>query len=95
MTTTCKLSKSGNDLFSDPTFYRSAVGALQYTTITRPEISFAVNKVCQFMANPLETHWTAVKRILRYLKGSLYQELQLRPAISGQPIPLRGLCDAD
>ena len=71
------------------------MGALQYTTITRPEISFAVNKVCQFMANPLETHWTAVKRILRYLKGSLYQELQLRPAISGQPIPLRGLCNAD
>lgn len=71
MTTTCKLSKSDSDLFSGPTFYRSVVGALQYTTVIRPEISFAVNKVCQFMSNPLDSHWTEVKRILRYLKGSL------------------------
>ena len=95
MTTTCKLSKSGSDLFSDPTLYRSIVGVLQYTTITRPEISFAVNKVCQFMSNPLDTHWTAVKRILRYLKGTPNHGLQLRPAISDQPIPLGGLWNAD
>ena len=67
----CKLTKTGSDIFSDPIMYRLVVGALQYSTITRPELSFVVNKVYQFMANPLEAQWVAVKRILRYLKGSL------------------------
>ena len=55
MVTNCKLSKHGADLFHDPTLYRS-VGALQYAILTRPEISFAVNKVCQYMVNPLDSH---------------------------------------
>ena len=38
---------------------------------TIPEISFSVNKVCQFMSKPSEQHWLAVKRILRYLKGTV------------------------
>ncbi|GAA0162993.1 transmembrane signal receptor [Lithospermum erythrorhizon] len=41
-------------------------------------MSFAVNKACQFMHNPTDLHWQAVKRILRYLKGSITQGLQLR-----------------
>ena len=71
MVSNCKLSRHDADLFHDPTLYRSVVGALQYATLTRPEICFAVNKVCQFMASPLDSHWTVVKRILRYLKGTL------------------------
>ena len=51
--------------------YRSIVGGLQYLTRTRPNISFAVNKVCQFLSQPTEVHWEAVKRILRYVKGTL------------------------
>lgn len=66
-----KLSKIGNDDFDNPTLYRSVVGALQYLAFTRPEISFSVNKVCQFMQSPKESHWNAVKRILRYLGGTL------------------------
>ncbi|RZB80704.1 Heavy metal-associated isoprenylated plant protein 8 [Glycine soja] len=41
----CKLSKSGLETFSDPTLYRSVVGALQYATITRPKLCFSINKV--------------------------------------------------
>lgn len=91
----CKLTKTGSDLFSDPTLYRSVEGALQYLTITRPEISYSVKRVCQFMANPLDPPWTAVKRILRYLKGTMLHGLHLRPAALGKPYPLRALCDAD
>jgi hypothetical protein len=47
------------------------VGALQYLTLTRPAISFAVNKVCQFLHSPTTAHWSAVKRILRYVQGTL------------------------
>jgi hypothetical protein len=45
------------------------VGALQYLTFTRPDICFAVNRVCQFMHAPTDSHWAPVKRILRYLKA--------------------------
>lgn len=76
----------------DAQFYRSIVGALQYVTITRPEISFCVNRVCQFMQNPQESHWLAVKRILRYLHGTLHFGLHLTRSSS---LDLVGYCDAD
>ncbi|KAJ9552510.1 hypothetical protein OSB04_016555 [Centaurea solstitialis] len=70
----------GGDPMNNPALYRSIVGALQYVTITRPEIAYSVNRVCQFMHNPSEHHWTAVKRILRYLKGTLDLGLIFRPS---------------
>ncbi|XP_021996419.1 uncharacterized mitochondrial protein AtMg00810-like [Helianthus annuus] len=48
-------------LLDDPSRYRQTVGALQYATLTRPDIAFAVNKVCQFMHAPTENHWAGVK----------------------------------
>ncbi|XP_062118816.1 uncharacterized mitochondrial protein AtMg00810-like [Humulus lupulus] len=66
-----KLSAQGSDPVQDPQLYRSLVGALQYATITRPEITYDVNRVSQFMQTPLQSHWKTVKRILRYLKGTL------------------------
>lgn len=96
MVSSCKLSKFGTDAISDPHLYRSLVGALQYVTLTRPEIAFSVNKVCQFMANPLESHFKAVKRILRYLKGTLNYGLELKPAPkTGSSFTLSAFSDAD
>ncbi|XP_028072572.1 uncharacterized protein LOC114274795 [Camellia sinensis] len=62
--------------FSQPSLYRSLVGALQYLTITRPDIAFAVNHACQAMQSPSEADFAAVKHLLRYLKGSLSHGLQ-------------------
>ncbi|KAK1609827.1 hypothetical protein QYE76_033500 [Lolium multiflorum] len=55
----------------DSTKYRSVVGALQYLTLTRPDLSYAVNKVCQYLHAPTTMHWTAAKRILRYVKHTM------------------------
>ncbi|KAF8397907.1 hypothetical protein HHK36_016832 [Tetracentron sinense] len=66
------LSKYDGDLFEDPTKYRSVVGALQYVTLTRPDISFAVNKACQFMQSPTTAHWLSVKQILREDLAGIY-----------------------
>jgi len=92
MASNCKLSRHGAFIFHDPTLYRSVVGALQYATLTRPKISFVVNKVCQFMAAPLDSHWAVVKRILRYLKGTLSHGLFLQPALPTRPLVIRAFC---
>jgi hypothetical protein len=55
---------------NNATNYRSVVGALQYLTLTRPDISFAVNKVCQFLHAPTDVHWSAVKRIVWYVRSN-------------------------
>jgi histone deacetylase 1/2 len=56
---------------NDSTTYRSIIGGLQYLTLTCPDLSFAVNKVCQYLHAPTTVHWTVVKRILRYIKDTL------------------------
>ncbi|XP_052477244.1 secreted RxLR effector protein 161-like [Gossypium raimondii] len=61
----------GSPHFTDVPLYQSTVGMLQYLCITRPELSFCVNKLSQYMNCPSETHWRAVKRVLRYLIGTI------------------------
>ncbi|XP_071686855.1 uncharacterized mitochondrial protein AtMg00810-like [Rutidosis leptorrhynchoides] len=68
---TAELFTSTGTKFADPTQYRSLVGALRYLTITRPDISYAVNQVSQFLQSPTMDHFQAVKRILRYVKGTI------------------------
>lgn len=56
MLSNVKLSKHGSNILPDAHQYRSIVGALQYVTLTRPELYYSVNKLCQFLSQPLETH---------------------------------------
>jgi histone deacetylase 1/2 len=74
--THAKLGASGAPV-ADPTNYRSLVGALQYLSFTRPDVAYAVQQVCLHMHDPREPHLTAVKRILRYLSGTIDHGLQL------------------
>ncbi|XP_073367873.1 uncharacterized protein [Aegilops tauschii subsp. strangulata] len=85
MSATDKLTALDGDLLSpeDATEYRSIVGGLQYLLVTRPDISFAVNRVCQYLHAPRGPHWSAVKRILRYVHHTGSYGLYLRPASSG------------
>ncbi|GAV87485.1 hypothetical protein CFOL_v3_30911 [Cephalotus follicularis] len=65
-----KLDNEKGELLHDPEKYRRLVGKLNYLTITRPDISFDVSAVSQFMSASHTTHWQAVLHIVRYLKGA-------------------------
>ena len=70
-----QLSSLYGDPLTDQSTYQSIVGGLQYLTISRPNIAYAINQVCQFMHAPRTTHLQSAKRILRYVKGTLSQGL--------------------
>jgi len=53
----------------DPKQYKGLDGKLNYFTVTRPNISFAISVVSQFLNSPCEDQWSAVIRILKYIKG--------------------------
>ena len=77
----------------DPVLYQSMVGSLLYVAIaTRPDISQAVGVVSKFNSCPTEAHFTAVKRILCYLKGTLDVTLKYKKTEDGQ---LVGFSDAN
>ncbi|KAI5422825.1 hypothetical protein KIW84_046014 [Lathyrus oleraceus] len=63
MTTPLKLEDGSAP--ADAKMFRSIIGALQYITLTRPDLSFAVNKLSQFMHQPTELHVQQLKRVLR------------------------------
>jgi hypothetical protein len=92
MSTATSLSAFEGASFEDPTLYRSTVGALQYLCITRPDISFTVNKLSQFLQKPTVLHWQSVKRLLRYLKQTIHFGLQIQRSSS---TVLQAFTDAD
>ncbi|XP_016648277.1 PREDICTED: uncharacterized mitochondrial protein AtMg00810-like [Prunus mume] len=75
----CRLSISDGVLLFDPTEYLSIVGALQYLTLTRLDIAFAVNQVCKFMHKPNTIHCLAIMRILHYVNVTLIHGLLYSP----------------
>ena len=68
------------------------VGSLVYLTVTRPDIAYAVHLVSQFLSAPHSTHYAAVIRILRYIKGTLFHGLHYSAQTS---LELRAYSDAD
>ena len=75
--TSPKLAAAAGPPVADPSAYRSLAGALQYLTFTRPDIAYAVQQVCLHMHDPREQHLSLLKRVLRYVKGTLHHGLQL------------------
>ena len=87
-----KYRSEEGELLPDPSVFRQLVGSLNYLTITRPDISFAVQRVSQFMQTPRHLHLAAVRRIIRYLRGSPGRGL-FYP--TGSPLRLVAYSDAD
>ena len=92
--TSTKLVKATDDDMSfDQHQYQSAVGSLMYLSVaTRPDITYAVSNVAKFSAEPTTSHWTAVKRIMRYLRGTTHLGLLFSSKAMGDCV---GYSDAD
>ena len=64
------VSKDVGKLLPDANQYRKLIGRLLYLTLTKPDITYAVRRLSQFLAEPREPHMLAVNRVLQYLKGT-------------------------
>lgn len=79
---------------TDIRMYREAVGSLIYlTTCTRPDLSFVVSRLSQYLAEPTEEQWVTVKHVLRYLKGTANKGLTFRR--STENLGIKAYSDAD
>ncbi|XP_026419880.1 uncharacterized protein LOC113315845 [Papaver somniferum] len=75
MPTTGKLQSNTREKSVDKKIYRSMMGNLLFLTATRPDIAFSVGCCARFQAEPKDSHLKAVKRIIRYVNGTLYYGL--------------------
>lgn len=64
-----RLGSATRPLYSDPSLYHRIVGRLLYLTLTRHDISYPVHVLSQFLQSPLQAHYEADMRVLRYLKS--------------------------
>ncbi|XP_056849759.1 retrovirus-related Pol polyprotein from transposon RE2 isoform X2 [Raphanus sativus] len=87
-----KLALSNGRPLRDPSQYRRLVGRLIYLTFTRPELSYIVHILSQFMQKPQEDHWLAALRVVRYLKGTTGQGIMLT---SDRNLRLTAYSDSD
>ena len=86
-----KLTPDSSLRLSDPSTYRSMVGALHYLTFTRPDLAFSVHQLCQFMQFPTTIHLEPAKRVLRYVRGTFSHGIYF----SRGPLTLTAFTDAD
>ncbi|CAJ2632965.1 unnamed protein product [Trifolium pratense] len=87
-----KLKKDEDGIACDSTSYKQMVGCLMYLLATRPDLAFSVCLVARFMERPTELHVAAVKRILRYVKGTVSYGLWFE---KGKDDELVGWSDSD
>ncbi|XP_062075538.1 secreted RxLR effector protein 161-like [Humulus lupulus] len=69
--TTTKLTRDENGVKVDPTLYKSMIGSLLYLTASRPDICYSVGVCAMYQGNPMESHVVDVKRIIRYVHGTV------------------------
>ncbi|KAL9287515.1 putative RNA-directed DNA polymerase [Arabidopsis thaliana] len=81
-----------DDAFPDPSYFRSLAGKLQHLTLTRPDIQFAVNFVCRKMHAPSQFDFSLLRRILRYIKGTITMGITFR---KDTDCTLRAYSDSD
>ena len=67
-----------DELFAEPSYFRSLAGKLQYLTLTRPDLQFSVNYICQKMHQPSNSDFSLLKRILRYVKGTFEMGISIK-----------------
>lgn len=85
--TKLNLSASSSPPYVDTSHYRSLVGALQYLTFTRPDITYAVQQVCLFMHDPRNEHMNDLKCIIMYVQGTLEFGLHVYPSSCSSLVP--------
>jgi hypothetical protein len=90
----CRLTKNDGGKAADASEYKQMVGCLMYLLASRPDLSYSVCLVARFMDRPTEIHVAAVKRIMRYLKGTLGYGILYKSKISDD-LSLEGWCDSD
>ncbi|KAJ8762182.1 hypothetical protein K2173_007336 [Erythroxylum novogranatense] len=90
--TTATLKLNDGTASANSTLFEQILGALQYLTITRPDIVFVVSKLSQFMHKPTEGHLQQLKRTLRYLKHTVTHGLLLQRSST---LSLRAFSDVD
>lgn len=86
------LAKAEGAFYTDPYKYRRLVGRLVYLAVTKPEISYAVHILAQFLSQPRQKHWEAALRLVRYLKGAPGQGILLS---SQTDLLISAYCDSD
>ncbi|KAJ4751619.1 Retroelement pol polyprotein-like [Rhynchospora pubera] len=87
-----RLAELVSDKLKDPEKYRRLVGRLIYLTITRPELCYSVHVLAQFMQDPLQAHYDAALRVVRFLKGNPGQGILLR---ADGNLQINAYCDSD
>lgn len=87
-----RLSASNGNILADASQYQRLIGRLLYLNLSRPDITYAVHKLSQYVAQPRTVHLEAVHHLLKYLKSSLGQGIFFSTSSS---LHLQAFCDAD